>query len=416
MRRTAGLALTVSALFLIIEAVMINSAALFYMSTAMIMTIGASRLQAYLSVQALEFRRVAPGSATIGERVTVEITVSSLKRIRRPLISVADNLPRRLLVDDLTRSLPIAPSMDTPLTTQYSFVPLRRGHYRWSGLTVYGTDALGLVTMTKEYRTDPADLLILPKPIPVMVELPLSAGWGVDEAETGRARGTGLEPRGVREFVHGDSLRHVHWRSSARANRLLVKEFESGSHITVGFVIQQTQCSDFGDGPMSSFETMCGQVLYLSEAFLRQGARVCLPGLDQDEPSKNENERIQEIARRLAEIECDRPETLSNMLLDLPGALPQGAVLYCLMSTRDDGFVQAAGTLRSMGVNVVALVYSPADYITKSVPQLNSAASDSQYLDHLRASGIVTVLMPKQGGVEEPTMGVRVPERQQVTA
>jgi len=33
--------------------------------------------------------------------------------------------------------------------------------------------------------------------------------------------------RGVREFVHGDSPRLIHWASSARVGRLLVREFEA---------------------------------------------------------------------------------------------------------------------------------------------------------------------------------------------
>ncbi len=31
---------------------------------------------------------------------------------------------------------------------------------------------------------------------------------------------------GVRDYVHGDSLNRIHWPSSARAGRLIAKEFE----------------------------------------------------------------------------------------------------------------------------------------------------------------------------------------------
>jgi len=97
MRRAAGVALTASAFFLFIVAVLLNSSALFYMSTAIIATIFASRLQSYLSVRALHFERQAPGEAKVGELVTVEVTVWSNRRIRRPLVYIVDGLPSRLV-------------------------------------------------------------------------------------------------------------------------------------------------------------------------------------------------------------------------------------------------------------------------------------------------------------------------------
>jgi uncharacterized protein (DUF58 family) len=33
-------------------------------------------------------------------------------------------------------------------------------------------------------------------------------------------------PAGVREYVHGDAMKRIHWRTSARRGQLMVKEFE----------------------------------------------------------------------------------------------------------------------------------------------------------------------------------------------
>ncbi|RYG43404.1 hypothetical protein EON79_17025, partial [bacterium] len=194
MKNVAGFALTVSALFLAVVSVFIQAPALFYMGTALFATIGACNLQAYLAVRALRFERVAPGSAQLGDVVTVEITVWSERKLRRPLITVLDRLPQRLKVNHLSPSLPIAPAYDLPVRTQYQFEAARRGVYRWKGVTAVGTDALGLVTKTRDYDTDPAEITILPRAIPVTVEMPLAAGWGISEAESGQTRGAGIEP------------------------------------------------------------------------------------------------------------------------------------------------------------------------------------------------------------------------------
>jgi uncharacterized protein (DUF58 family) len=93
MRSIASVALTTSAFFLLVVAVLLNSPALFYMSTAMIVTILACRIQAWLSVRGLRFERYVPDSVQVGNKVVVEITAWSERAIRRPLVTILDHLP-----------------------------------------------------------------------------------------------------------------------------------------------------------------------------------------------------------------------------------------------------------------------------------------------------------------------------------
>src|SRR5579862_9231113 len=129
MRQAARVALTWSAICLVIVALLLNSAALFYMSTAILATIGVSRYQAIRSVRDLHFDRHAPDAVKVGELVKVEITVWSDRRIRRPLVILEDQLPSRMVYGDRSPSLPIAPAFDVPYASQYTFRPLRRGVY-----------------------------------------------------------------------------------------------------------------------------------------------------------------------------------------------------------------------------------------------------------------------------------------------
>src|SRR5687767_5074137 len=109
-RSVVGLALGMSALFFAIVAILINTPILFYMGTALIATIAASRLQAWLSVRGLRFRREAPDAVKVGDVVTINIAVWSERKLRRPLITVADALPGRLVFAEKTVSTPIAPA------------------------------------------------------------------------------------------------------------------------------------------------------------------------------------------------------------------------------------------------------------------------------------------------------------------
>ena len=396
-RSVVGLALGMAALFFAIVAILINTPILFYMGTALIATIGASRLQAWLSVRGLRFEREAPDAVKVGDWVTINIVVWSERKLRRPLITVADTLPGKLIYSDKTVSTPIAPAFDLPIRTQYRFRPQKRGVYKWSGIEAVGTDALGLVVMTKVYDTEPVELTVLPRPIPISVELPVARGWGISEAESGQSRGAGLEPRGVREFVSGDSLRHVHWASTARRGQLLVKEFEAGSHSAVSLVIQRIQGSDLGIGADTTLETMCGHAVFLAEQLMQQGALVQFPTLEGRPNRSSGAERVNEIYELVARVQAELTAPLSAEIGDVASLLPTGSILILMLSVADRGVVSMARQLSGKGVQVVAMLYSPAEFKVTRLPHQYQSADDPRYMDELESAGVLVRLASKHG-------------------
>ncbi|HEV3472355.1 MAG TPA: DUF58 domain-containing protein, partial [Actinomycetota bacterium] len=69
-----------------------------------------------------------------------------------------------------------------------------------------------------------------------------------------RARtGAGEEYLGVREYRPGDPPKTVHWRSTARAGRLIVREYEQEASVRVGLVLAG---QDHGAAPDSSYEVL----------------------------------------------------------------------------------------------------------------------------------------------------------------
>lgn len=397
MRRVAGFALSLASLFLLLVAVLLDSGALFYMATALIATLTACRIQAWLSVRWLRFERVAPEAVHVGELVTVEITVWSEFKIRRPLVAILDSLPGRLQLVDRSPSLPVAPAYDLPVRTQYQFRAMRRGKFRWSGLNVVGTDALGLITTRLHYTTSPAEMTVFPRPIPVSIEIPMAAGWGISEAESGNSRGAGLEPRGIREYTYGDALRHVHWRSSARSQKLQVKEFEAGSHAVAAFLLQRTKHTDLGMGPETSLDLMCGHVTYLSDIFIRQGVRVEFPGLEEGNFRGSSGERMSEIEEMLSGVEADRDDSMGTELLKAQPDLPPGSSLFFLAAVADASLVPAIAELTQRGIQVIALVYDAALFHMpgKKVPVLSAASAE--FVAQLENVGAKTVMMPIEG-------------------
>lgn len=392
MRRVAGRALSVASMFLGIVAVLINAPALFYMSFALIATLIACHIQSNLATKALRIERIAPKSIHIGELVTVEIILWSERKLKRPLVTVEDNLPPRLNPGGVGVSLPVAPAFDLPVRTIYQFTPLKRGRFRWKNLKVTATDALGLTTKTVEYPTEQTEVVVVPLPIPVSIELPSSAGWGINEAISGQAAGAGIEPRGIRQYAYGDSLRHVHWRTSARTGVLQVKEFQAGSQGAASFIIQRSNNTDVGKGNVSTLDAMCGHALFIAEQMLRQGVSVSFPLQEEERGRKGEAERKEEIALLLGTLNADSPTTLGADVLEAAALLETGSTLYVFAAVDDGSLISALQRLRGRA-GVVVLVYDAAAYEQKRL-----ADSAALFSEAYRQAGAHVVLMPEVAG------------------
>lgn len=395
--RYAGIALTWSAVFLLVMAVLVYSPMLFYMATAVIVTIAAARLQAWLAVRYLRFERYAPPAVRVGEPVTVEIIVWSERELKRPLITIRDHLPSRLVVKNRTHSLPVAPSYDQPIRTKYSFVPTRRGRYTWERLTVIGTDALGLVTMERSYHTDKVELEVYPTPLPVNIELQPLLGWGASDFDSGASMGAGLDPRGIREFAYGDPLRYIHWRTSAKRDKLMVKEFETGSGVSINLMLQRTEGSDIGDEETSTFEAMCSHALFLATTYAERGATVAFPIQESAEVAALDHPeaRVRNVRSLLTDLVPNSRATLSEDLYALRGRLREGETVVLFLSCQDPALPDSL--LGWQGVQFTVLVYNPAEYAGKrSNIQGLKPASDPSYIAQLERAGAIVYFLPRE--------------------
>ena len=392
MNRYAATALTWASVFLMVMAVLVNSNELFVMAAAIIATMVAAHLQARLAVRALRFEHFISPAVKVGERVTVEVIVWSERRIKRPLVTIRDNIPARVIGDESIDSLPVAPSYEQPIKTRYSFRPIRRGRYKWDMLTATATDALGLVSKSKTYMIPAVELTVYPSPLPVTEDVMPLMGWGASDLDEGRHKGSGLEPHGIREYANGDPLRYVHWRSSARRGKLMVKEFETGSGVVVNLVLQRTQGTEVSSPGASTFEAMCGHASYLASDFVRKGATVIFPGLEPRNASGSHPEvRERQIREVLTDVQPTRALTLSQEIVEARKSIRGGETVLIFAALRD---VQLPATISAWGeVQVTVLVYDSTEY--GPLPQGTVSASDPLFIARLEASGARVIVLPR---------------------
>src|SRR4029079_10864682 len=106
--------------------------------------------------------------------------------------------------------------------TSYRHTFVRRGQYTLTGYRVATKFPFALFRKSRDVDA-PLDVLGYPSPVAVARPSPRTQTRGESHANRTGRRG---EFFGLREHRSGDDRRDVHWRSSARTGRLLVREYE----------------------------------------------------------------------------------------------------------------------------------------------------------------------------------------------
>ena len=132
------------------------------------------------------------------------------------------------------------------MEVRVELTPLRRGILRFNGVTLARPDPLGLF---RSFAKTPAvqTVLILPKrhPIPP-IALPGTMRYQEGGVALAANVGRSEEFVALREYRHGDPLRHIHWRSWAKTGKPIVKEFEDEFFVRHALVLDT-----FDDEPQS---------------------------------------------------------------------------------------------------------------------------------------------------------------------
>lgn len=149
----------------------------------------------------------------------------------------------------------------------YELQTVARGRYVFAPTRLTIEDPFALARVDME-RGEPEALVVYPR----LVDLRALFSEGGSHAQDGRRlllrRPTGYELHSVREHHEGDSLRAVHWPTTARRGRLMVKELEDAPRDEVVVLLDATAPATFDVAVRAA-----GSIL---RAHVRRGRRCSL--------------------------------------------------------------------------------------------------------------------------------------------
>lgn len=225
-------------------------------------------------VRGLEIDRRAPEEVHQGDEVLVELGVRTRGRGMR-LGVLADDA----FLEPTTIALAsLAPGERVEVATLRR--ARRRGPQGGVPVTLRSSAPFGISERKAVREAAGAQTLVLPTVV-ALGTLPFvrSAATSDHAIHTAPRRGRGPEYLGIRAYRPGDSMRHVHWPSTARTGAVMVREFEEEQTRRLAIVVDSSW--DVGE-TWTPLDRICAAAASVAMAALAQGhgARLILPGGD----------------------------------------------------------------------------------------------------------------------------------------
>jgi uncharacterized protein (DUF58 family) len=215
--------------------------------------------------------RVAdPDRVPRGEASTLTLTVSNVSKLRSATLVADDTCGTRSVPVPVLR---LRPRRDT--TVSYPVPTDRRGVVLIGPLRVTRRDPLGLIGMTRR-QGGATQVWVYPR-IHQLTAVPPGVARSLD-GRVDRVPHGSITFDTLREYVVGDELRHVHWRTTAKVGELMVREHLDTSLPRLVVLLDDRAAShpDVRQGVAETFESACEAAASVVAAAFREDLPIVL--------------------------------------------------------------------------------------------------------------------------------------------
>jgi uncharacterized protein (DUF58 family) len=153
---------------------------------------------------------------------------------------------------------------------------LPRGRFEVSESSVALADHLGLETVTVPVSAPGAAIVVRPRLVELDALFSDAGRHGGDGRRLLLRRPTGFDFHSVREYEQGESLRRVHWPTTARRGQLMVKELEDAPRDAVVVLLDCDPAGAVGAPPDASFECAVRAAGSVLRAYAARGRKATL--------------------------------------------------------------------------------------------------------------------------------------------
>lgn len=232
----------------------------------------------------------------------------------------------------------------------------KRGIYGLGPTRVFASDIFGIFYVEKIL---PVKKTLLVTPLVIEVQKPTRAYGYITGGKPTRKRiaEETVYPSSVREYQPGDPLKRIHWPSTARTNRFMVKEYDFNPQTSVVFFINASSQIHWQEKthhkrqhpwvlenrnekhlPKSSMDYLATIAASLARYYIHQGLMVGLYSNDRMgislTPDRNERQYLR-ILESLAMIQGDGEVDFYGLVASQQKFIPSRSQIWLLSTSQD---------------------------------------------------------------------------------
>ncbi|MDQ0796849.1 DUF58 domain-containing protein [Streptomyces sp. B1I3] len=347
-------------------------------------------------------RRLSPSRVAAGSEARVHLRMDNVSRLPTGLLMLQDRVP--YVLGPRPRFVLDRVEAGGRREVSYRVRSDLRGRYPLGPLQLRLSDPFGMCELTRSFGAHDT-LVVIPRtePLPPLRLAGESSGYG-----DGRQRSLALAgeddiiPRGYR---HGDDLRRVHWRSTARYGELMVRREEQPQRARCTVLLDTRRIAYQDAGPDSGFEWAVSGAASALVHMLERGFAVRLLTDDGRAVPNESSDGFAGSSQESAEAAGLMMDTLAVVDHSDGGGLSRAydvlrgnaeGLLVAFLGDLDEEQTAVVARMRQRSGAAVAFVLNSSDWLRGSDAAAAAPAADRLWL--LREAGWTAVAVPP--GVE----------------
>jgi uncharacterized protein (DUF58 family) len=278
----------------------------------------------------------------------------------------------------------------------------RRGRFTLGPVWVTSGDPFGIFRFSRKL-TDASNIVVYPRTVAlprfgrVPGELPGGSLQGV------RVQFSTPNVSSIRDYRPGDAFNRIHWPTTARTQRLMVREFELDPTADVWIVLDLHGEAHTGSGLESSEEYSVTAAASLARHLLDQSRSVGLVSQTATLPADRGPRQLERILEVLALVRTTSHLTLASMLSAETSRFARSSTLIVVTPSTHEGWARFCQALGGRGVHTTAVLIEAATF--------GQAASTLMLVSSLAAAHIPTYLVKKGQRLEHALAAPRISAR-----
>jgi uncharacterized protein (DUF58 family) len=281
-----------------------------------------------------------------------------------------------------------------------------RGKFSLGDIVVSTGDPFGLFTRRVRFPSDNT-VVVYPRTVDFTTSAQIPGELAGGAQRRGYVSYVTPTAAGVREYQPDDPMNRIHWPSTARIGRLMVKEFEPDPFADIWIALDLNRRSHFGRGPESTEEYAVTVAASLGRHFLMQNRSVGLVAQNDVVQPDRGIRQLTKLLELLAVVRADRWQTFGEILSVESVRLNRLTTLVAVTPSVEPDWVTVCQHLTGRGVSVMVALVESATF--------GSGISSIEIVGSLATANIPTYLVkrgePLEGLLAYPSAPVGLANR-----